>query len=67
MTDIQSGSTNREIINYLEDLKSETHVSSERKALQITIAWVASMETLQHRLDELVTYMASIDSSLRLK
>jgi hypothetical protein len=61
MTDLQSGSTIREIINFLKEVDSSDTLCH----IYQTVALVAALGTIEHRLDGLVNYIASIDSSLR--
>ena len=60
MTDLQSGSTIREIISFLKEVDSSDTLCH----IYQTVALVAALGTIEHRLDELVTYIASISSKL---
>ncbi len=59
---INADSTNMEVINELQGLL----VQNEHELLQVKlmVALVASMATLEHRLEEISCYLASIEESL---
>ena len=60
---IQAGSTTREILEELKDYHSNGS-GAEESTYVSTMALVASLGNLGHQLEEIATYLASIEGQL---